>query len=92
LDGLSELPLALNWRALSPSKPPNRDKSKNFPNEGRSCLAVVAVHELSWPYHQRTETPRHGHRTRQGREVDPKTLLKLPTRLHPAFKISFSLK
>jgi hypothetical protein len=44
------------------------------------------------PTSSRTETPRHGHRTRQGREVDPKTLLKLPTRLHPVFKIRFSLK
>jgi hypothetical protein len=22
------------WRALRPSKPPNRNKSKNFPNQG----------------------------------------------------------
>jgi hypothetical protein len=44
------------------------------------------------PTSSRTEPPRHGHRTRQGREVDPKTLLKLPTRLHPVFKIRFSLK
>jgi hypothetical protein len=80
-DGLSELPLAVSWRALRPSKPPNRNKSKNFPNEGWGGLAVVAVHELSWPCQQQSRNTPSRPANEAGQGSDPKTLLKLPTRL-----------